>query len=158
MQKDRRRHLKAGLSFHSIGFAVYDVSEYQQKQLLLQQQLMEEQHRQKLEHQQSQQQPDHHNPDRHAFGFFEHHNSAKRNKNSKNKNDNNNVFDLSSTSIDLYSNRYGVLDQQWFADHAPTNISMFYKSREVSLRLRLKPGEYMIVPSTFHPNDEGEFD
>lgn len=33
----------------------------------------------------------------------------------------------------------------------------FINTREVSCRFKLKPGHYLIVPSTFAPNEEGEF-
>ncbi|XP_065091821.1 calpain-B-like [Ochlerotatus camptorhynchus] len=35
--------------------------------------------------------------------------------------------------------------------------SIFINSREVSCRLRLNPGIYLVVPSTLHQNEEGEF-
>ena len=33
----------------------------------------------------------------------------------------------------------------------------FINLREVSCRFKLPPGNYLIVPSTFEPNEEGEF-
>jgi hypothetical protein len=29
--------------------------------------------------------------------------------------------------------------------------------REVSARFKLRPGTYVVIPSTFEPNEEGEF-
>ena len=146
MQKDRRRHLKAGLTFHSIGFAVYDVSNdsQQQQQLIMQQQqlLLQQQQQRKSR-----------NKLRHILGDLPAEGGDNNNINNFNNGDkNNNNMDYSNNS-----NKYGVLDQQWFVDNPHRAMSMFCKSREVSLRLRLKPGEYMIVPSTFHPNDEANF-
>lgn len=33
----------------------------------------------------------------------------------------------------------------------------FINLREVSCRFKLPPGHYIVVPSTFEPNEEGEF-
>ena len=35
--------------------------------------------------------------------------------------------------------------------------SIFINAREVFTKLELDPGRYVIVPSTFDPNSEGEF-
>jgi calpain len=34
---------------------------------------------------------------------------------------------------------------------------VFINTREVTARFRLFPGNYVIIPSTFEPNEEGEF-
>jgi hypothetical protein len=35
--------------------------------------------------------------------------------------------------------------------------SIFINSREVFTKLELDPGRYVVFPSTFDPNNEGEF-
>ncbi|KAF5298518.1 hypothetical protein FQR65_LT00060 [Abscondita terminalis] len=50
------------------------------------------------------------------------------------------------------------LDLNYFKYNASVARSpSFINLREVSCRFRLPPGTYCIVPSTFEPNDEGEF-
>ncbi|XP_050094655.1 calpain-B-like [Anopheles aquasalis] len=49
------------------------------------------------------------------------------------------------------------LTRDWFATHLSKEKSTFINLREVTCRFRLEPGTYLIVPSTFDPNEEGEF-
>uniref|UniRef100_A0A3B4B9Q3 Peptidase C2 calpain domain-containing protein n=1 Tax=Periophthalmus magnuspinnatus TaxID=409849 RepID=A0A3B4B9Q3_9GOBI len=50
------------------------------------------------------------------------------------------------------------LDKNFFLTHASAARSeTFINLREVCNRFRLPPGEYLIVPSTFDPNLNGDF-
>ena len=50
------------------------------------------------------------------------------------------------------------LDKDYFRFHLSTARSpSFINYREVVTRLKLKPGSYVIIPSTFEPNEEGDF-
>uniref|UniRef100_A0A915HUQ0 Calpain catalytic domain-containing protein n=1 Tax=Romanomermis culicivorax TaxID=13658 RepID=A0A915HUQ0_ROMCU len=50
------------------------------------------------------------------------------------------------------------LDAQFFSQHKSTARSpVFINLREVCGRFRLPPGNYVMVPSTFEPNNEGNF-
>lgn len=50
------------------------------------------------------------------------------------------------------------LDKNYFLSHAQKARSeTFINLREVSTRFKLPPGEYLIVPSTFEPNKNGDF-
>ncbi|KAK6105467.1 Calpain cysteine protease family protein [Brugia pahangi] len=53
---------------------------------------------------------------------------------------------------------YGHLDRSFFASHKScARSSAFINLREVTGRFRLQPGNYIIVPSTFEPGEEGEY-
>ncbi|XP_073995025.1 calpain-A-like isoform X2 [Rhodnius prolixus] len=50
------------------------------------------------------------------------------------------------------------LDRNFFLENIAVVVpSNFINSREVSYRYQLSPGEYCIVPTTYNPNEEGEF-
>lgn len=50
------------------------------------------------------------------------------------------------------------LKRDYFLTHGSTARSeLFINLREVSSRFSLPPGEYIIVPSTFEPQTEGDF-
>lgn len=52
------------------------------------------------------------------------------------------------------------LDKIYFAKNRNNYVAqtaLFFNDREVSERLKLTPGVYCIVPSTFEPQQEGEF-
>ena len=52
----------------------------------------------------------------------------------------------------------GPLDINFFKLHESVTRSPEYSNvREVVGRHRLQPGEYCVVPSTFAPNEEGDF-
>lgn len=50
------------------------------------------------------------------------------------------------------------LGQDFFQSHQPSARSNTYMNlREVSSRVRLPPGQYLVVPSTFEPFKDGDF-
>uniref|UniRef100_A0A182QEQ5 Calpain n=1 Tax=Anopheles farauti TaxID=69004 RepID=A0A182QEQ5_9DIPT len=49
------------------------------------------------------------------------------------------------------------LPRDFFTTHLSAAKSTFINLREVTCRFRLPPASYVIVPSTFDPNEEGEF-
>ncbi|VDN12217.1 unnamed protein product [Dibothriocephalus latus] len=51
----------------------------------------------------------------------------------------------------------GLMKRGFFTMNRPLAMSEFTNTREVVKRLRVKPGTYMIFPSTFKPNEERKF-
>lgn len=50
------------------------------------------------------------------------------------------------------------LGQHFFLGHQPSaRCSTYVNLREVAARVRLPPGEYLVVPSTFQPFQDGDF-
>jgi len=70
-------------------------------------------------------------------------------------------LELLSVGFCVYAIRGGEaghLDTEFFTYNASCARSKsFVNLREVSGRFKLPPGNYVILPSTFHPNEEGEF-
>lgn len=47
---------------------------------------------------------------------------------------------------------------QWFSKNRPIAKTKFYiNTREVFVRFQPKPGSYMVVPATYHPDRKGRF-
>uniref|UniRef100_A0A665VTZ9 Calpain 1, (mu/I) large subunit a n=1 Tax=Echeneis naucrates TaxID=173247 RepID=A0A665VTZ9_ECHNA len=67
--------------------------------------------------------------------------------------------DMHTIGFALYEVRKNVhLKKNFFLSHSSCARSeTFINLREVSTRLRLPPGEYLIVPSTFEPGKEADF-
>uniref|UniRef100_A0A7N6AIZ1 Calpain catalytic domain-containing protein n=1 Tax=Anabas testudineus TaxID=64144 RepID=A0A7N6AIZ1_ANATE len=64
--------------------------------------------------------------------------------------------DMHTIGFALYENVH--LKKNFFLSHSSCARSeTFINLREVSTRLRLPPGEYLIVPSTFEPSKEADF-
>lgn len=62
------------------------------------------------------------------------------------------------TFLQFKGQREVHLDKNFFLSHAQTARSeTFINLREVSSRFKLPPGEYLIVPSTFEPHQNGDF-
>ncbi|KAM3180271.1 hypothetical protein ACTXT7_016610, partial [Hymenolepis weldensis] len=57
----------------------------------------------------------------------------------------------------LPPNTEGILKRNFFMYNRPLAISEFTNTREVTIKLQVLPGSYLIVPSTFNPNEEGQF-
>uniref|UniRef100_A0A5K3FGV6 Calpain catalytic domain-containing protein n=1 Tax=Mesocestoides corti TaxID=53468 RepID=A0A5K3FGV6_MESCO len=51
----------------------------------------------------------------------------------------------------------GLMKRNFFNMNRPISISEFTNTREVVVKLKVKPGCYLIVPSTFNPNEEAQF-
>lgn len=65
---------------------------------------------------------------------------------------------LTVLSVQLESHTDVHLGQRFFLGHQPSACSSTYVSlREVSARVRLPLGEYLVVPSTFQPFQDGDF-
>merc|ERR1712050_202306 len=61
-------------------------------------------------------------------------------------------------AVDMATGTGGTLDKRFFQTNASVARSpSFINLREVTGRHKLTPGEYVILPSTFNPNEEGEF-
>ena len=60
--------------------------------------------------------------------------------------------------MDNPDNQPKPLPVDYFKFHASSARSpSFINLREITARFKLSPGTYCIVPSTFEPNEEGEF-
>lgn len=66
--------------------------------------------------------------------------------------------DSAHCSVQLESHTDAHLGRDFFQTHQPSACSSTYMNlREVSSRVRLPPGQYLVVPSTFEPFKDGDF-
>ena len=50
------------------------------------------------------------------------------------------------------------LDRDFLDKNQPAaDVTLFRETFEVTKRLKLRPGSYAVIPTTFDPNKEGEF-
>lgn len=60
--------------------------------------------------------------------------------------------------VQLESHTEAHLGRDFFQSHQPYACSSTYMNlREVSSRVQLPPGQYLVVPSTFEPFKDGDF-
>lgn len=60
--------------------------------------------------------------------------------------------------VQLESHTDAHLGRDFFLSHQPSTCSSTYVNlREVSSRVQLPPGQYLVVPSTFEPFKDGDF-
>ncbi|KAM6160340.1 calpain-1 catalytic subunit [Erethizon dorsatum] len=68
------------------------------------------------------------------------------------------VYEVSRAGLRLEGQPAVHLKRDFFlANASRARSEQFINLREVSTRFRLPPGEYVVVPSTFEPNKEGDF-
>ncbi|KAA0193853.1 Calpain-1 catalytic subunit, partial [Fasciolopsis buskii] len=53
--------------------------------------------------------------------------------------------------------QFGPLSRAFLLSHKPIKISNFSNRREVTEQLHIPPGHYVIIPSTYEPNEEARF-
>ncbi|KAM8834271.1 calpain-8-like [Synchiropus picturatus] len=64
----------------------------------------------------------------------------------------------SDSLIPQYKNTSGKFPQSFFKSHAPVvQTSPYMNGREVMKFFRLRPGDYLIVPTTYNPNETASF-
>ncbi|XP_072906357.1 calpain-2 catalytic subunit-like [Hemitrygon akajei] len=65
------------------------------------------------------------------------------------------IYEIPDKYIDQINTQ---LKEEFFKNHQPCAISKnFVNTREVVIRHALPPGQYLVVPSTFEPNKDGDF-
>lgn len=68
------------------------------------------------------------------------------------------LLDVTHLSLPQFKGEKGKFSDDFFARNQPVAQTQSYvNAREVMLLLMLKPGEYLIVPSTFKPNETASF-
>lgn len=67
------------------------------------------------------------------------------------------MYKLDDDEVYDFTKPGGQLGRNFFNTHRSCCRSEFINSREVSKRATLAPGQYVIVPCTFRPNEESEF-
>ncbi|XP_065822548.1 calpain-3 isoform X2 [Labrus bergylta] len=74
-------------------------------------------------------------------------------------NDSNTDFDFVSLQVpkEMHGNKQHMQKDFFLFNSSKARCKSYINLREVTQRFRLTPGEYVIVPSTYEPHQEGEF-
>lgn len=62
-----------------------------------------------------------------------------------------------STPLQMHGNKQHMQKDFFLYSSSKARCKSYINLREVTQRFRLTPGEYVIVPSTYEPHQEGEF-
>lgn len=57
----------------------------------------------------------------------------------------------------MHGNKQHMQKDFFMSNNSKARSKAYINLREVTQRFRLSPGEYVIVPSTYEPHQEGEF-
>uniref|UniRef100_A0A8B9JI94 Calpain-3 n=1 Tax=Astyanax mexicanus TaxID=7994 RepID=A0A8B9JI94_ASTMX len=68
-----------------------------------------------------------------------------------------NLFTIGFSIYEMHGNKQHMQKDFFTVNSSKARSKAYINLREVSQRFRLSPGEYVIVPSTYEPHQEGEF-
>uniref|UniRef100_A0A8C5CS56 Calpain-3 n=1 Tax=Gadus morhua TaxID=8049 RepID=A0A8C5CS56_GADMO len=68
-----------------------------------------------------------------------------------------NLFTIGFAIYEMHGNKQHMQKDFFLANSSKARCKSYINLREVTQRFRLSPGEYVIVPSTYEPHQEGEF-
>uniref|UniRef100_A0A673A6X4 Calpain-3 n=1 Tax=Sphaeramia orbicularis TaxID=375764 RepID=A0A673A6X4_9TELE len=68
-----------------------------------------------------------------------------------------NLFTIGFAIYEMHGNKQHMQKDFFLLNSSKARCKSYINLREVSQRFRLSPGEYVIVPSTYEPHQEGEF-
>uniref|UniRef100_A0A8C1X579 Calpain-3 n=1 Tax=Cyprinus carpio TaxID=7962 RepID=A0A8C1X579_CYPCA len=66
-------------------------------------------------------------------------------------------FSIYEVSITMHGNKQHMQKEFFVSSTSKARSRAYINLREVTQRFRLSPGEYVIIPSTYEPHQEGEF-
>ncbi|XP_063039784.1 calpain-3 [Engraulis encrasicolus] len=66
-------------------------------------------------------------------------------------------FSIYEVPKEMQGNKQHMQKEFFLVNSSKARVKAYINLREVSQRFRLTPGEYVIVPSTYEPHEEGEF-